>query len=205
MAAGGTRLRIDFTTPRMRRRMGESWKNEPLLRAVGRKPGFAPVVLDATGGLGRDGFILAAHGCRVTMCEENPLLAALLEDALRKAGRCPETAAAAARITLVGQDSVAVMAGIAEEARPDTVYLDPMYPEKKKTARSAKEMEFLRALCGESRDDELLAAAMAAAKSRVAIKRPKNAPPLAGQAPDFSLRGPAHRFDIHIRRQGTGG
>jgi 16S rRNA (guanine1516-N2)-methyltransferase len=131
------------------------------------------------------------------------LLAALLERALQKAAQTPETAVIAARITLVKKDSVAVMRETAPEARPDTVYLDPMYPERKKSARSAKEMEILRMLCGRSRDGDLLAAALAAAGNRVVVKRPRSAPPLCGRNPDFSLRGPAHRFDVYVRGKRT--
>jgi len=195
-APGGLVLRIDFGSPAMRRRIRSSWRDEALLRAVGRRQGKAPTVLDATGGIGRDAFVLAAHGCRVILCEENPVLAAMLEDALARAAGFPETAAA--RITLMAADSIAVMKKLGPEERPDAVYLDPMYPEKRKRALSGKEMQILQQLCGPSRDEELFHAALAAAAARVAVKRPKSAPPMCGRGPDFSVRGPAHRFDIYL-------
>ena len=198
VAANGTSLRIDFTTPRMRRRMRESWKNEPLLRAVGRKPGRAPAVFDATAGIGRDGFILAAHGCRVTMCEQNPLLAQMLAAALKQAqnSRDEKTAAAAARITLIHADSVTVLEGLPQNQRPETVYLDPMYPEKKKNALSGKEMQILKKLCGPSRDAELFRAAIHAATARVVVKRPKSAPNFLNHTPNLTIPTPAHRFQV---------
>jgi len=60
-----------------------------LFQAVGFRSG-RPSVLDATAGLGRDAFWLAYHGCRVTALERSPILFALLQDGLERAGRVPE-------------------------------------------------------------------------------------------------------------------
>ena len=38
--------------------------------------------IDATAGMGEDGFLLAAYGYEVTLYEQNPVIAALLKDAL---------------------------------------------------------------------------------------------------------------------------
>ncbi|TMP13498.1 class I SAM-dependent methyltransferase, partial [Pseudoalteromonas ruthenica] len=47
--------------------------------------GATPVVLDATAGLGRDGFVLASLGCKVILHERHPVVAALLYDGLKRA------------------------------------------------------------------------------------------------------------------------
>ena len=87
------------------------------------------------------------------------------------------------------------MAGFDEEARPDTVYLDPMYPHTGKTALKNKEMRLFRLLVGEDTDaPRLLAAALQCAKNRVAVKRPKNAPPVGGIKPSATIPGKTTRF-----------
>ncbi|MEA2081044.1 MAG: class I SAM-dependent methyltransferase, partial [Pseudomonadota bacterium] len=86
-------IRIDFVGGALahRRRFGGG-RGQPLARAVGMKPGFSPTVWDATAGLGRDGFVLASLGCRVTLCERSAILAALLQDALQRAAADAEIA-----------------------------------------------------------------------------------------------------------------
>jgi 16S rRNA (guanine1516-N2)-methyltransferase len=66
--------------------------------------------LDATGGLGRDGFVLAWHGCRVTLVERHPVIAALLADGLRRASQDEKIGPLIReRIRLVIGDSLRVM------------------------------------------------------------------------------------------------
>ena len=53
------------------------------------KGGLLPSIIDATAGLGRDAFLLAALGSKVTLIERSNIMHALLADgmnAARKAG-----------------------------------------------------------------------------------------------------------------------
>ena len=50
-------------------------KGQDIAKAVGLNKGVKPSVLDATGGLGRDAFVLASLGCNVTMIERSPVVA----------------------------------------------------------------------------------------------------------------------------------
>lgn len=77
---------VDFVTGTMahRRRFGGG-RGEAVAKAVGIKGDYLPDVVDATAGLGRDAFVLAAVGCRVRMLERHPVVAALLDDGLRRA------------------------------------------------------------------------------------------------------------------------
>ena len=151
-------------------------------------------MLDATAGLGRDGFTLAALGAHVTLAERNPTVATLLTDARERALRDPATAEAAARTEIVCLDARKLMG---PPARFDVVYLDPMYPERGKTALAGKEMQLLRELTGGDPDaGELLAAANA--RRRVVVKRPRSAPTLAGREPSLVLKGTQARFDIYL-------
>ena len=193
-------LRVDFTAGTMDYRRKQQGK-ELLLRAVGCKVGRALTVLDATGGWGRDSFLLAAAGCTVQVVEKEPVLAALLADGLERARQHPATAAIAARIRLLSGDARAVLREMqAQGQRLDAVYLDPMFPERRKSALVKKEAQLLQLLAQPSStaaEKELLDAARAVSH-RVAVKRPAKAPWLAEQPSSCSLTGTAVRFDVYI-------
>ena len=192
-------VRVEFVSGAAgyRRRHGG---NEMLLRAVGHKTNRPPAVLDATGGLGRDAFILASHGCTVQMVERNPIIGVLLADGLRRALAHPETREAAAKITLHIADSRQVLADLEKGGGIEVVYLDPMFPQRTKSAKVKKELQVLQLLTGEEGENgELLAAALRAATGRVVVKRPTGAQPLPGLAPSHSHVGPSIRFDVYLR------
>ncbi|MFZ5798608.1 MAG: hypothetical protein C4563_00305 [Desulfobulbus sp.] len=186
-----------------RRRQGG---REMLLRAVGCKAKQPRKVLDATGGLGRDAFILADHGCTVRVVERHPVIAALLADGLRRALGHPETGEAAARITLTLADSRHILADMARTGEQlDVVYLDPMFPPRSKSAKVKKDLRILQLLTGPEEDGgTLLAAALQTAAARVVVKRPKGAPALPGPAPSHSHAGATTRFDVYLRPAGGG-
>ena len=178
--------------------------NTPFFKAVGVRRGTAerPRVLDGTAGLGEDAWLLASAGCRVDAFERNPVVLALLEDALaRAAAREPGTAAQLTARGGEALDALRGLRGLPEADRPDTVYLDPMFPPGRR-ATERKAMRVVRMLeeASGGTDDEaaLLAAARAAARRRVAVKRPSKAPPLAGVAPDHAQAGKAVRFDVYL-------
>ncbi|MBP6683651.1 MAG: class I SAM-dependent methyltransferase, partial [Halioglobus sp.] len=75
---------VEFGSDAMRHRR-RSGHTELLGRAVGIGGGRHPRVLDATAGLGRDSFVLADMGCAVTLCEREPVLAAMLAQGLQLA------------------------------------------------------------------------------------------------------------------------
>ncbi|MFO1423891.1 MAG: class I SAM-dependent methyltransferase [Candidatus Competibacteraceae bacterium] len=190
----------DFTTGAVahRRRFGGG-RNQPLARAVGLKRGVAPSVVDTTAGLGRDAFVLACLGCVVRLVERSPLIAALLRDGLERAARAPDLGPLVAeRLSLIVADGRDYLRKLADEQRPDVVYLDPMYPLRRKAALAGKEMRLLRHLIGNDDDaPELLTAALASARRRVVVKRPRRAPTLVGPPPGFQITAPNTRFDVY--------
>lgn len=98
------------------------------------------------------------------------------------------------RIRLVHADSIQYLK---DAEKPDVVYMDPMYPQSKKTAKPKIEMEYLRALLGENEGvEELLSVARQVAKRKVVLKRPLKANVL----PDVynSLESKEVRFDIFL-------
>lgn len=181
-----------------RRRSGA----ETVVRAVrGKRAARGLHVVDATAGLGGDAAAMARAGMRVTMIERDPLLAALLEDALAR--WTAEGGATAGEdgggLTLARGDARDRLAEVLP--RPDVVYLDPMYPRLGGGAKR-RGAAWLRAWTGErgDADDEadraLLALACGVALRRVVVKRPLKAPPLA-PGPSGALRGTTTRFDLY--------
>lgn len=197
-------LRIEFTAGAMgfRQRHGFS-KDELLPRAVGIKGGVRPRVLDATAGLGRDAFMLASMGCTVTLYERHPIVHALLKDGLRRAAVHPELVETLARMELLSCDALDGLGNGRFASEFDVVYLDPMFPERTKSALVKKPMRLFHALVGADEDaDLLLEKALNVALKRVVVKRPLHAEPLAGKAPDVSYKGKAVRFDAYLTHRG---
>ena len=98
-APGPTRVDFVHGAVAHRRQFGGG-KGQMIARAIGIASGVRPTILDATAGLGRDAFVLASLGCAVTLIERHPLVAALLEDGLQRAGADQAIAPIAARMCL---------------------------------------------------------------------------------------------------------
>lgn len=195
LAASSSVLRIDFAAGALdyRRQHGGS---EAIVRAMGFKAGQPQRVVDATAGLGRDAFILAAHGAEVVLLERQPLQAVLLADALRR-GLNSGNAAICQRMRLLHGSAQQLLGQWASE-RPAVVYLDPMFPHRRKSALVKQEMQWLQQLAGADEDaDALLLPARQLALQRVVVKRPDDAPPLAGIKPSGAVASRGHRFDIY--------
>lgn len=189
---------VDFVGGAMahRRKFGGG-RGEAVAKAVGIKSGYLPEVVDATAGLGRDAFVLAAIGCRVRMLERNPVVAALLDDGLQRGYQDAEIGGwLRERLSLLHTSSLTALSEITPQ--PDVVYLDPMYPHKQKSALVKKEMRVFQTLVGADNDaDGLLEPARRLAKKRVVVKRPDYAPPLANVATQSAVTTKSHRFDIY--------
>ena len=188
-ADGPGPVRVDFVGGRA------AWRKRTaggavLAAALGKKKG-AKMVVDATAGLGRDAAAIADAGLDVVAIERSPVVAALLADGLRRAGGVP-------RLHVVCGDAAALLRAWADGPwRPDAVYMDPMYPAKKKSAAPQKEMVLLRAVVGdEAGVDELFDAARRASP-RVVVKRPAGEPPRFPR-PAFAVEGRSTRFDVYV-------
>ena len=193
-------ISVDFVGGKAghRRKFGGG-KGQDIAKAVGLNKGAKPSVVDATGGLGRDGFVLASLGCTVTLIERSPVIAALLADGLRRARKDMEVAEIARRMNLIPGDSKTVMEALAaDNKKADVVYLDPMFPHREKSALVKKEMRLFQDILGNDPDaDAMLEPALKLANYRVVIKRPKGAPDLNLKEPTYRLEGKACRHDIH--------
>ncbi len=173
-------------------------KNQLIAKAVGIKPKSILSVLDLTAGLGRDAFVLATLGCHVVMCERSPMIYALLQDGMLRAQK--EAWFRDLHLQLIECDGLAYLSQLTPDHFPDVIYIDPMFPEKTKSALVKKEMRMLRDVVGDDTDAEkLLNAALFVAKKRVVVKRAKLAPTLTEKKPSVVYEGKSSRFDVYLR------
>jgi Putative SAM-dependent methyltransferase len=217
------------------------------------------VIYDLTAGFAQDSLILALSGrgdCQIHMVERDPIVAALLTDALRRLhllakssqGLAPHEAELALdlsqRLTLEvgeGKDIVRQLAARTSfvhkddnddgryhgQLLPDIVYLDPMFPPRTKSASVKKNMQILHGLLQTQQpqlqqkvlkgdvaeedidvdareEQDLLEAALNAAKARVVVKRPIHALALGHGSngeflkPSYSINGSVNRFDVYL-------
>jgi 16S rRNA (guanine1516-N2)-methyltransferase len=194
-------IRVDFVTGAAahRRKFGGG-KGQAIAKAVGlnKGKGITPHVLDGTAGLGRDGFVLASLGCRVTLHERHPIVAALLYDGLQRAYLDSEIGTwMSERMTMAFGSSHSLLPETQSEI--DVVYLDPMFPHREKSAAVKKEMRVFQSLVGSDLDaDALLAPAISLASKRVVVKRPDYAPFLADKTPSMQIKTKKNRFDVYV-------
>ncbi|OZG70602.1 SAM-dependent methyltransferase [Hahella sp. CCB-MM4] len=188
-------VHVDFVSGALEhRRQHGGGRGEMIAKAVGLKGEVKSLhILDATAGLGRDAFVLAALGCRVDMFERHPVVYCLLKDGMKRALESGHMET----VEVVGRMSLHF--GMTDwNTQADVIYLDPMFPERQKTSLVKKEMRVFKDLVGSDSDsDSLLPYALAAPVKRVVVKRPKPAPFLADKKPTMQITGKSGRFDIY--------
>lgn len=196
-------IRADFVTGSVAHRLNfGGGKGQSIAKAVGLNKRRGLHILDATAGLGRDAFVFSSLGAQVSLFERNPQVYALLYDGLQRAREHA--------LQENNQDLMPILSAMnllhvnssdflcASDAMFDVIYLDPMFPERKKTALVKKEMRAFHELVGADEDaDSLLENALKRARYRVVVKRPRIAGFLAGQSPSYQLEGKSSRFDIY--------
>jgi 16S rRNA (guanine1516-N2)-methyltransferase len=189
-------LWVDFADAALSRRRQQGVKNQELGKAVGLKKHQGQSILDATAGLGGDAFLLASAGCQVKLLERSPVVSALLADGLGRALQGGgELAEIVQRMELRAADFLQL-----QDLEPvDVVYLDPMFPKDRKTARSKKAMFLLQELLPEPQEGAaLLDKAMTLARRRVVVKRGRHSPLMDSSKPDIQYRGSSSRFDVYL-------
>ena len=155
------------------------------------KPGLQ--LIDATGGMGVDALALHRRGADVRIVEREPLLWALLKDLVRRLADDSVEVVLADSAGLLGADVDPCL-------ESDVIYLDPMFPQRRKKALPGKRMQYLGALLAQADafDSSLLDLARQQARSRVVLKRRLKDPEL--QPADWTLKGRSVRYDIYRGR-----
>lgn len=193
---------IDFSGGPLgyRRRYGGGRK-QPLARAMGIRPGYSPDIVDATAGLGRDAFVLACLGCEVKLCERSPVIAALLDDGLKRGIADMQINPCVQRMALKFGDSYKTILGLSDASPVDVIYLDPMFPESHSSARVKKGMAALQAIIGEDSDSgKLLETSFTKAARRVVVKRPQGSACLGDRPPHTAIKSKNIRYDVYMTR-----
>ncbi|MCK5884310.1 MAG: class I SAM-dependent methyltransferase [Bacteriovoracaceae bacterium] len=172
-----------------------SLKKEPLARALGVKGDGSITVVDATCGTGKDSILLLKFGARVIAHERNPIIGALFFDALKRAEKNND------KFSELLKDRFQFSFGdssLESCLECDAIYIDPMYPHKKKKALPRKEMQIFRAVVGSDLDSaKLLDWARGLGVKRIVVKRPNHAEHL-GDAPSHSYHGKSTRYDLYL-------
>jgi 16S rRNA (guanine1516-N2)-methyltransferase len=174
-----------------------SWpapKQDALAQALGRK---TKTVVDATTGWGQDSLHIFRMGYELVCIERSPVMVELLSDGFKRLDeqdwmqklnlQPPQLLSGNAIDVLKNLDTV-----------PDCIYIDPMFPPKrKKSALAKKSMVVLRDLLGDDQDKELLfGVALKVTGKRVVVKSPDYAEPLGGK-PSESYQGKLLRYDVY--------
>jgi 16S rRNA (guanine1516-N2)-methyltransferase len=197
-----TSISIDFLkgTLAHRQQFGGG-RGQAIAKAIGMRSGVTPSVLDTTAGMAGDAFILATLGCSITLLERSPIIFALIEDAVQRASLSESFAEVLEQgFTIANREAneyirEQVEAGISP---PDVIYIDPMYPHKKKSALVKKDMQILQRLHGtDDNAGELLDIALAYARKRVVVKRPIQAETISEKKPNTCIKSKKTRYDIY--------
>ncbi len=179
-------LHLDFINDHLNyARAAHRGKSELIAKAIGLAKGHKRV-FDATLGLAQDAWFLTQLGAEVEGCERSPVVYLLLFDALLRSNE--------SRLKIHYGDSIERLQSLNDIS---TVFLDPMFPDKKKSALPRKEMRIFRKWVGDDMDAEsLLQAALRSSAERVVVKRPIKAPDLkAGVV--HSFEGKTVRYDLY--------
>lgn len=189
---------VDFVYGKLAwRRLHGGGNGQPIAKAIFSKKKEKPTVYDATGGLGRDAFVLASLGCRVTMFERNEIVRILLQDGLKR-GYQDQEIGEMLQQNLVLSEHRSILE-LEDRKYCDVVYLDPMYPKTNSSALVKKDMQLFHDLVGEDLDASLLLPkALNVASQRVTVKRPKGAPFLDQKKASSYIETKAHRFDLYV-------
>ena len=191
-------LRVDFVNgPVAHRLRFGGGRGQDIAKAMGLRAGKTPLIIDATAGLGRDSFLLASLGAKVTMIERSEKMHALLADGMKRAAQ--EGGAyrdIIERMTLLKGDAKDLLPELAGEA----ILIDPMHPPRKSSALVRQELRQVREIVGTDEDAaDLVRLALQYATKRVALKWPAKADPIEGIKPcTHQIRGKTTRYDVFM-------
>lgn len=188
-------LYADFHASLWNKRKQEG-KKQGLVRACKPVPGLK--IIDATAGWGRDAAVLASFGAQVLMLERHPVMAALLADALQ---RRDEQERQRMHLSVRAEDAYSFLSALEAKDYPDVIYIDPMHPERNKSALVKKDLQALQQMIGADEDAlQLIQLSITRVKQRVVVKWPQKTPPLLPTK--VAVEGKTVRFDVYFPHVG---
>ncbi len=168
------------------RKKNYSLSKEPLAKALGLTVKRDRIVWDVTCGTAKDALLIYSFGAKVVAFERHPIIYFLLLDAKERFS---------VNIDFIYGDSSQIDLSLL--TRPDTIYYDPMYPEKKKSALPRKEMQIFKEIVGPDTDSEnYLEFARKIATDRVVVKRSLHAPQIKTDI-NAVYEGKTTRYDMY--------
>lgn len=198
-----TSIYIDFISGSVaHRHQFGGGRGQAIAKAMGLKSGATPNILDTTAGLAGDAFVLATLGCSITLLERSNIIFLLIENAIERAllneAFSPIQQQGFKVINCDANDYIKQYLST-KTSVPDVIYIDPMYPHRKKSSLVKKDMQILQRLHGaDDNAPDLLANALLFAKKRVVVKRPLQAETLTDKKPNTCIKSKKTRYDIYI-------
>ena len=186
-------LRNSFIAGRFRTRISNFQSEILIKKAISFSEKKQQTILDITGGLGHDAFIIALLGEKVTLVEKNVGLCILIEEALDSLPSTTYFSEARSRISLINTDSRDFLP-IADEF--DVIYADPMFNSNKKLKKT-QQLEFLDNYL-EEYDDPSLDFYKTKFKRMVVKKELRSLSGIKGD-PAISFKGTSIKFDVYLK------
>ena len=186
-----SKLNVDFIHGSLSYRSQQHLGAENLIKACQIKGRNHLSLIDGTCGLGTDSFLLYQAGFQVTAVEKSVITYALLLDGLARYRRH----SGATGFLLQHGDVTDQLTA----KQCDVIYLDPMFPNKTKSAKNKKTMQLFQAIHESATDNaaQLLDWALSSSCQRVVVKRPTKSPLLTNFKPTFQVVGKTCRFDAY--------
>ena len=186
---------LDFVRYLRKLRSFPAPKQGAFNQALGNK---TKTILDTTGGWGGDSMLMATQGYEVTILERNPLMALLLSDAFAYLKRYVDSIQSPLMVPDVKLvNSIEALSDLAVAV--DCVYVDPMFPpKKKKSAATNKQMQLLQWMVGEDEDASMLVEqSINHGAKRISVKRPDYAEPLY-RKPNQQFSSKLVHYDVYL-------
>lgn len=186
---------LDFVKTAKQLRSFPAPKQGAFNQALGKK---TKTVIDATGGWGGDALLMCLQGYQVTIIERQAVMAVLLSDAFARLAKSDwfiDNGVSAP--VVINANAFDVLNH--QDIKADCVYLDPMFPAKrKKSAAVNKQMQLLQELVGEDADAaDVLDSALNNGYARAAVKRPHYAESLL-RSPDTQFSSKLVHYDVYL-------
>ncbi|MBL4671343.1 MAG: class I SAM-dependent methyltransferase [Arenicella sp.] len=185
---------LDFVKSVSQLRSFPAPKQGAFNQALGKK---SRSIIDATGGWAGDAMLMCLQGYKVIVIERLPLMAALIEEAFWRLAKSEYAANNSIVVpTVLWGNAAELLADLGGGA--DCVYLDPMFPvKKKKKAASNKQMQLLQWLAGADFDASDVASIAKQNFPRLAVKRPDYAEPLLAE-PAIRFSSKLVHYDVYM-------
>jgi len=180
---------VDFNSKQLQFRSHSHLNAELIIKAVLGKKKQATSILDCTAGFGKDSYLMSLTGSQISAYESNPLMFALLSDGLNRSS--------INNITLYKKDAL----NFIKTSPCEVIYIDPMYPATKKSAKNNKQMALLQCFVGHQSKmaEELFIQARNSQAKKIVIKRPVKATYVNNIKPTSQVIGKAARFDVYAQ------